>query len=70
MTATKYQLGRGLAAAQEAKLDHYDTPEADRPYELEQQIGREIEAAGGWDGEVQRGYDDARRDYATERTPW
>jgi len=60
----------GQRDVRDAKLEYYDTPDAEGPYEEEQRIGRDIEAAGGWDDEVQRGYDDARRDYAAERTPW
>lgn len=64
---SKYQLGRGLAAAQDYKLDVYDTDDAEGAYEHERAVARDIEQAGGWDDEVQRGYDEARADYARER---
>lgn len=64
---TKYELGRALAAEREAKLDGYDTPDGEAAADREAAIGREIEQAGGWDDEVERGYLDACREYAAER---
>jgi|1185.fasta_scaffold1151493_2 hypothetical protein len=64
---TKYELGRALAAEEEAKLDHYGEPEAENAVLRIDAISADIKAAGGWDSEVERGYFDARRDYAKER---
>jgi hypothetical protein len=67
---TLYDLGRALAAEEECKLDNYDTPDGEAAAERVQQIGRDIKAAGGWGAEdraAERGYFDARREYARER---
>jgi hypothetical protein len=63
----KYQLGRDLAAEREAKLENYGTPEAEHAARRENEIGRAIEAAGGWDADVERGYMQAKREFARER---
>jgi hypothetical protein len=67
---TLYELGRALAAEEEAKLDNYDTETGETCAERVRQIGAEIEAIGGWaaeGGAAERGYFDARREYAQER---
>jgi hypothetical protein len=64
---TLHELGRALAAEREAKLDTYDTPDAEAAAVREAEIGREIERRGGWNDDVERGYLDARAEYARER---
>lgn len=63
---SKYGMGRGMAALEDSKLEHYDTPEAEPIVERIKALTAEIEAAGGWDDEAQRGYNAARREYAEE----
>jgi hypothetical protein len=58
---TRYELGRALAAGHAAKLGSSGTPEAD-------DMTADIEAAGGWDPEVERGYFEAYREYLRGRS--
>ncbi len=63
-----YQLGRYYAAEQDGKLEHFDTPEAEAYYLREQEIVAEAEKRGGWSDEMARGYQEAKREYAAERS--
>lgn len=64
----KYEMGRALAAIREWKLDVYGTDEAQNAVEAESEIVRSIHESGGWDDEIERGYLDARSEYAKERS--